>query len=152
MRLLEHKVPPPLVALVLAALMWAVAASGPGLGIPGIVRAPLALVVALTGIAFDLLGVIAFRRSRTTINPLRPGNASALVTGGVYRITRNPMYLGMALLLIAWTLHLDAALALLGPVLFVTWITRLQIIPEERVMRAKFAEFETYASRVRRWL
>lgn len=152
MRHFEHRIPPPVVALVLAALMWAVSGYGPALGIPSAARLPLAIVIALVGVTFDLLGLIAFRRSRTTINPLRPGNASALVTDGIYRVTRNPMYVGLALLLLAWAAYLDAAWALVGPVLFVAGITRFQIVPEERVLRARFAAFDAYAARVRRWL
>lgn len=152
MRFLEHRIPPPAIALVLGALMWAVSGHGPALGVPPGARAPLAIVIALVGLAFDLLGLHAFRRSRTTINPLRPDSASALVTGGIYRFTRNPMYVGLALLLLAWVAYLDTAWTLLGPVLFVVWITRFQIVPEERVLRARFAEFDVYAAHVRRWL
>ncbi|MEB0160908.1 isoprenylcysteine carboxylmethyltransferase family protein, partial [Pseudomonas sp. AH2 (2023)] len=91
-------------------------------------------------------------RSRTTVNPLRPDKAAALVSGGVYRVTRNPMYVGMMLLLVAWAVYLDSAWVLAGPVAFVAYITRFQIAPEERVLRAKFADFDAYAARVRRWL
>lgn len=152
MRFLEHRIPPPVIALVLAAFMWGVSGYRPVLGLASGLRLPLAIVIALAGVAFDLLGLLAFRRSRTTINPLRPDRASALVTHGIYRITRNPMYVGLALLLLAWALYLDAAWALVGPVLFVAAITRFQIVPEERILRARFPEFDAYAARVRRWL
>ena len=101
---------------------------------------------------FDLLGLLAFFRRGTTINPLRPAKASALVTGGIYRITRNPMYVGMAFLLAGWAVWLGALWPFLGPVLFVAYLTRFQILPEERILRGKFAEFDAYATRVRRWL
>ncbi len=105
------------------------------------------------GVACDLLGVLAFRASRTTVNPLKPERASALVTGGIYRVTRNPMYLGMTLLLLAWAIQLSALLPFLGPVVFVAYITRFQIEPEERTLRRVFGDgYTAYARQVRRWL
>jgi protein-S-isoprenylcysteine O-methyltransferase Ste14 len=152
MRSLELRIPPPVVGLAVAVLMWGVAGWPPGLAIAPGVRLTLALALTVAGLGFDLLGLLAFLRSRTSVNPLDPGKSSSLVTGGIYRVTRNPMYLGMALLLLAWAVHLSALWGFLGPVLFVAYITRLQIVPEERVLRSKFSEFEDYASRVRRWL
>jgi protein-S-isoprenylcysteine O-methyltransferase Ste14 len=152
MRFLEHRIPPPVVGLVVAGLMWAVAALPPALPLSGGVRMAIALLVVGIGLAFDLLGLIAFRRSRTTVNPLQPQKASALVTDGVYRLTRNPMYVGMAFLLTGWAVYLGSLLTFLGPVLFIVYITHFQIAPEERVLRARFPEFEAYAARVRRWL
>ena len=113
----------------------------------------LAVTLAIAGVTFDLLGLWAFRRARTTINPMKPGKASALVTGGVYQVTRNPMYVGLALLLAAWAVHLSRLWPLIGPALFVLYMNRFQIGPEERVMRGKFGDaYAAYAARVRRWL
>lgn len=110
------------------------------------------MALAAVGAAFDVAGLVAFRRASTTINPLHPERASALVTGGVYRITRNPMYVGLAFALLAWAAYLGSPWALLGPVAFVGYITHFQIVPEERILRARFAQFDAYAARVRRWL
>lgn len=148
----EHKVPPPLVGLAVAGLMWLLALVPPRLTIPGELRIPLCSMLVAIGVAFDVMGLAAFRRARTTINPLKPEAASALVTGGIYRITRNPMYVGMAILLTAWAVWLASPWALLGVPAFIRYITRFQIVPEERVLRARFAEFDAYAARVRRWL
>ena len=152
MRFLEHRIPPPVVGLLVAGFMWSVAALPPALPLSGGVRLAIALLVAAVGLTFDLLGLLAFRRSRTTVNPLQPQKASALVTDGVYRVTRNPMYVGMAFLLTGWAVYLGSLWTFLGPVLFIVYITRFQIAPEERVLRARFPEFEAYAARVRRWL
>jgi protein-S-isoprenylcysteine O-methyltransferase Ste14 len=152
MQALELKVPPPVVGVLVAAVMWWLAALPPHLAIPATVRLALTVAFVVAGLCFDVLGLLAFVRSRTTINPLRPGSTTALVTGGVYRVTRNPMYVGMALLLLAWAVHLSALWAFLGPVIFVAYLTRFQIVPEERILHRKFADFEAYASRVRRWL
>lgn len=150
---LEHRIPPPVVGLAIAVAMWAAAGLPPTLAPPDWLRHGLVAVLLAAGIAFDLGGFVAFRRLRTTVNPLSPEKASALVTGGVYRITRNPMYVGMALLLTAWAAHLSALWPFAGPLLFVLYIDRFQIAPEERVLHALFGEaYSAYAARVRRWL
>ena len=100
-----------------------------------------------------LPALLAFRRARTTVNPLRPERASTLVTTGVYRITRNPMYVGLMLALLAWSVFLASPLSLVGPVVFIAYINRFQIRPEEAVLTAKFGPvYEQYKSTVRRWL
>jgi protein-S-isoprenylcysteine O-methyltransferase Ste14 len=151
-RFLEHRIPPPAVGALVAALMWWMSAWPPALPLSAGVRVTLGVLLAAIGLTFDVLGLIAFRRSRTTVNPLRPDKASALVTGGVYRVTRNPMYVGMAFLLAGWAAYLASPWAVLGPLLFIAYITRFQIVPEERVLRERFPEFAAYAARVRRWL
>jgi protein-S-isoprenylcysteine O-methyltransferase Ste14 len=150
---LEHKIPPPLVGALVAAAMWGVSATGPQLPFASWPGYAAVAILVLAGVAFDVLGLVAFRASRTTINPLKPGRASALVTGGVYRVTRNPMYVGMGLLLLALAVHFSALLPFAGPAFFVLYITRFQIQPEERVLNGIFGEvYATYAARVRRWL
>jgi protein-S-isoprenylcysteine O-methyltransferase Ste14 len=153
MRSLELKIPPPLVALLLALGMWALARATFTLDAGVALRAWVSGAFVLAAAVFDVSALLAFRRARTTINPLRPGNASSLVRGGVYRFTRNPMYVGLLLLLLGWAVWLAAPWALLGPLAFVPYITRFQIVPEERVLARLFgAEFAHYQARVRRWL
>ena len=150
---LEHKIPPPVVGAIIAAAMWGLASLQPFLPIPPFARDAAVAVFIAGGVAFDVLGLVAFRRARTTVNPLKPRNASTLVTHGIYKFTRNPMYVGIALLLTAWACHLSALLPFLGPVLFVLYINRFQIEPEERALKALFGqEYAAYAARVRRWL
>jgi protein-S-isoprenylcysteine O-methyltransferase Ste14 len=150
---LDHKIPPPVIGAVVAAAMWGVSAQGPQLPFTATPKLVVIVVLVVAGVAFDVLALVAFRAARTTINPLKPQQASSMVSGGVYRITRNPMYLGMALLLSAWAVYLSALWAFLGPVIFVLYITRVQIKPEECVLEAMFGEeYSAYAARVRRWL
>jgi protein-S-isoprenylcysteine O-methyltransferase Ste14 len=150
---LEHKIPPPVVGSLIAAAMWGVSALGPQLPFASGLRYAAVAVLVAAGVTFDVLGLVAFRASRTTINPLKPERASALVTGGVYRVTRNPMYVGMGLLLLALAVYLSSLLPFAGPVFFVLYITRFQIKPEERVLHGLFGEvYSTYAAGVRRWL
>jgi len=153
MRFLELRIPPPIVGLVVAAGMWALAHATPVLQLPRLVRLPVALALAAVGAAVAIGGVVSFRRAKTTVNPLKPETSATLVSTGVYSFTRNPMYLGMALVLIGWSAYLSSAWSLVGPVLFAGYITRFQIIPEERVLDRLFGEpFAEYKGRVRRWL
>lgn len=150
---LDHKIPPPVVGALVGAAMWGVASFGPQFAWPIAVRFAVVFVLIAAGIGFDVAGILAFRRAQTTVNPLKPESASALVTGGIYRFTRNPMYVGMVLFLLAWGAYLGSSVALVGPLVFVLYITRFQIQPEERALRAAFgAQFEDYSGRVRRWL
>ena len=133
--------------------MWLAASHGPSIELPLAVRGAAFAAIGLVGGVTALAGDFQFMRARTTINPLRPQNTSALVTSGIYRFTRNPMYLGLALVLLGWSAFLCAAIALLGPVAFAAYVTRFQIVPEERVLLAKFgATYSEYLSRVRRWI
>jgi protein-S-isoprenylcysteine O-methyltransferase Ste14 len=150
---LELKIPPPAVGVVVAGAMWAVSRYGALEGVPPAWRLGAALGLAAIGAAFDVAGLIAFRRAKTTVNPMKPEKSAALVRSGVYRLTRNPMYVGMAFILLAWAVYLASPWALFGPLAFAAYITHFQIKPEERVLAARFgAEFFSYQARVRRWL
>jgi protein-S-isoprenylcysteine O-methyltransferase Ste14 len=153
MKRLENKVPPPFVALLLAAAMWGVSSLEPHIALSVSFRWAAVLAMALVGGTFDVLALRAFRKSGTTINPLKPERATAFVASGVYRITRNPMYVGLACLLTAWAVFLSALWAFLGPVLFVLYVDRFQIRPEERALAKLFGgDYSRYTAEVRRWL
>jgi protein-S-isoprenylcysteine O-methyltransferase Ste14 len=153
MRLLELKIPPPVVAVLVGLAMWFASGLGPSMELPLLARSLIFAAIALAGGATALAGDLEFKRARTTINPLKPQNASSLVTSGVYRFTRNPMYLGLLLVVLGWAAFLCSAVALVGPVIFVAYIGRFQIAPEERVLSAKFGTaYSGYLARVRRWL
>lgn len=152
---LETKVPPPIVAGVLAlvALLLARRLTGLALPLSETTRIAAAVFVGVLGLALDASAVLGFLKARTTINPMRPANSSALVESGLYRFTRNPMYLGLALLLTAWCLWLGNVAAFVVLPLFVAFISRFQIAPEERLLAARFgAGYAAYRARVRRWL
>ncbi len=146
------RAPPPVIGAVAALAMWAVAdVRTAALAFPGQLAAALAL--AATGAAIDVASMIAFRRARTTINPLRPDRTSALVVSGPFRFSRNPMYLGLACLLAGWAVWLGDPLNLLVLAAFVALVTALQIVPEERALASKFGQaYAAYRARVRRWI
>jgi protein-S-isoprenylcysteine O-methyltransferase Ste14 len=113
----------------------------------------LAYAVAAVGASLDAIALLHFLRSRTTVNPLKPASATVLVTRSIYRLTRNPMYLGLATLLFAWAIYLGSLAALAGVPLFILYMNRFQIAPEERALEERFgAEYIAYRARVRRWL
>lgn len=150
---LETRVPPPVVALVAALAMPAGRWLGDGLPLDRSWRIGIAVVLVAAGFALAVPAVLSFRRARTTINPHRIERASALVTSGVFGLTRNPMYLGLALQLTGWAVLLGTLSAFLGPVLFAAWITRFQIVPEERLLAERFGDdFHAWRRRVRRWI
>lgn len=153
MKSLEHKIPPPLVAVIAASLMWGLSrVQAPVPLVPWLHNA-LRLIFGLAALAFASAGILSFRRARTTINPVRINQASKLVDGGIYRVTRNPMYVGLAFLLLAWAAHLAVPVTLLGPLVFGIFIHHFQILPEERALEEKFGnDYLAYKRKVRRWV
>jgi len=133
--------------------MWGISLVAPPIEMPLTIRLAAATIIAVIGVCFDLAGIISFRLARTTINPMKPAKTSSLVYSGVYRVTRNPMYLGLLFILVAWAVFLSSPWALLGPLAFVLYMNRFQIGPEEEVLSARFGgSYAEYQSRVRRWL
>jgi len=133
--------------------MWGLSECTPAINVPFPVRALGALAMALMGGVISAAGARAFRRAQTTINPMKPEKTSALVTEGIYRVTRNPMYVGLLCVLAGWAFYLAAPWVLAGPAAFFAYISRFQIAPEERVLSAMFGEaYAAYQAQVRRWL
>lgn len=150
---LDNRIPPPIVAATTAALMLGTAWLLPFLGFGFELKTVLAIALACAGVAVSVAGVVQFLRAKTTVNPLKPEAASALVSAGIYKWTRNPMYLGMATVLLAWGIYLANIGALAAVALFVAYMNRFQIAPEERALQARFGGgFEAYRARVRRWI
>jgi protein-S-isoprenylcysteine O-methyltransferase Ste14 len=153
MKALENRIPPPLVFFLVAALMWAATWVLPVTAIPDGWRWSIAGLLFVLAVLLASSGIGAFRRAKTPLDPVHIDRASTLVTSGIYGFTRNPMYLGLTTLLLAWAEFLSAPWTLLGPAVFALFIDRFQIAPEERAMRAKFgAEYDAYTRRVRRWM
>ena len=145
------RVPPLLLLLLFAGLIALLARFAP-LG-TFLAQPALAIGLAAVGAAIALGAVREFARARTTVDPLHPENASALVTGGPFAFSRNPMYLGFLLILVAEAAWLGSVSGLIPVPLFALWVTRLQILPEEAALREKFGDaFTRYAHRTRRWI
>ena len=103
---------------------------------------------------FSVLGVALFRGAGTTVNPTTPDKVSSLVITGIYRVSRNPMYVGFLLFLVAWGIFLSHLLSLLlFPTIFIVYMNHFQIPQEEKALKRLFGEeFTSYKKEVRRWL
>jgi protein-S-isoprenylcysteine O-methyltransferase Ste14 len=152
-RFLELKIPPPLAVILLGAAMYAADRSFPGLRLddpPG--RRLLTWLLAVGGLGMAISAVVSIVRARTTVNPLKPERTSTLITSGMYRWSRNPIYLGDTLVLLAWATYLATPLAFAMVPVFVIWMSAFQIAPEERMLRERFGPaYEAYCRRVGRW-
>jgi protein-S-isoprenylcysteine O-methyltransferase Ste14 len=104
------------------------------------------------GLGINAWPKVLFRRAGTSVSPVRPALASALVTQGPYRFSRNLMYLGYAVALLGWSIYLAQPWGLLVVAFFMAYITRFQILPEERHLSSRFpAQYAAYSRAVRRW-
>jgi protein-S-isoprenylcysteine O-methyltransferase Ste14 len=142
--------PPPAVALLAAAGMY-FAPAGPALSGPGWRSA--GLVCGAAGLLLMALAAWTLLRRHTTLDPIRPERARKLVTQGVFALSRNPIYLADALVLLGWALWLGQPAGLVWIVGFFVWIDRVQIAAEEPALERRFGEaYRAYCARVRRWL
>ncbi len=151
---MKPRIPPPILMLLAAVVMWALSRWLPlSHWIGGSWNRAGAAVPAAIGFAIAVAALVRFRQVRTTVDPMDPGKATQLVTDGVFRISRNPMYLGLVLVLIGWAVWLDSASPWFIPPLFMIVITRVQIIPEERALERLFGpQYAAYRRSVARWV
>lgn len=150
---LENRIPPPLVALVCAAIGYGIDRMVPAADFAFVFPAAVWLLPLALGLALDIYSVALFFKHKTTIDPLHPDRSAALVIEGFYRFSRNPMYLGMALILSGLLLLIGNWLSLLALLLFLGYMNRFQIAPEERFLTNKFGpSYTEYCRRVRRWI
>lgn len=153
MNALELKIPPMGLALLFALAMWGSALLFPSLVLSLPWHDVLATIFIVIGLLFILAAGVVFRSVKTTVNPTKPDATSSLVASGVYRLSRNPMYLGALLVLLGWAVFLAHPLPILFIPTFVIYMNRFQIVPEEHVLSSKFGvEFDQYKQAVRRWL
>jgi protein-S-isoprenylcysteine O-methyltransferase Ste14 len=146
-------VPPPVVAAIVGGAMYLVDRSVALGKIGSPWQTPVAIGLLFAGLACMLVAGASFVVAKTTINPMQPARASHLITTGIYRVSRNPIYVADVLLLAAWAVWLGSALNLTLIALFAWYIQRFQIMPEERALTKLFGEnYTAYCSRVRRWL
>ena len=150
---LELKIPPVVIVIFVAFLMWVAAVYVPGFDVQFRFQRIAGWVFGLSGLISCSLGVLECKRAKTTVNPTKPEFSSSLVTSGIYKHTRNPMYLGFLLILVGWAAATANILSFLFLPAFVLYMNRFQIKPEERALVGIFGdEFTRYCSHVRRWI
>ena len=151
--MLKTKIPPPLYMLIFAVLMWLLDKYMPVTHWASPSWQLVGWMVVALGVLIDLFSMGLFIRAGTSPNPFQPENASKLVSTGLYRLTRNPMYLGLLVLLTGWVIHLGSLTPLALLPLFVITLNAFQIKPEEQVLETIFGlEYTEYKKRVRRWI
>jgi protein-S-isoprenylcysteine O-methyltransferase Ste14 len=153
MRQLELKIPPLALTTVFALFIVAFGYLAPTANAPFPGHRWLAVALLLVGIAIAAAAVVQFRQSKTTVNPMVPNQASAIVSTGVFSLSRNPMYVGMALVLLGFSTWYSSLPGFALVPLFCLYMTQFQIKPEESALLARFGpEFEAYMAMVRRWV
>ena len=148
---MKTKIPPPILALVMIVLIYLSSffIESTTFNYQG----SLSVLVLILGLACAIPSFKLFARYKTTISPLKPSDTTVLVTEGMYRYSRNPMYLGLLLLTIASTIWFGTWFGIIINIVFIFLINFLQIIPEEEALLEIFGEeYEEYKKNVRRWI
>lgn len=148
---LELKIPPLIQVLIFASLMWIIHQNTSSFNDTGSIY--LASTLFLISLIISLFAVFNFRTEDTTVDPRDPNKTTGLVLKGIYNYTRNPMYLGFFLSLLSWGIFLENIYSISFSFLFIIYMNRFQIKPEERILLQKFGtEYQNYKASVRRWI
>ena len=153
LKCLELKVHPPIVFLIALSLIYWLSPNALHVDLPQRLQTIFIFSIFLLAIGLALSAIFVIFKAQTTIHPHKPQESSRLVTWGVYRFSRNPMYLALSLILLAITVYFSNIFGLIITAVFVLYITEFQIKPEEVVLTELFGdEYKEYCSRVRRWV
>jgi protein-S-isoprenylcysteine O-methyltransferase Ste14 len=150
---LELKIPPDVVWVAMAVLMWLASRATPAVLVPNRLRVGIAAALIVAGTVLIVASRMALDGAGTTWHPTEPQRSTRLLTTGVYRFSRNPTYVGMAIVLLSWAVMLASPVAGVICTFFVAYVDRFQIRPEERILAGLFGQdFRDYTLRVRRWV
>ncbi|MEW5249778.1 methyltransferase family protein [Microbulbifer sp. 2201CG32-9] len=153
MKWLELKIPPVLLVFLFSIFMWIVSLVLPRVDLNLYLENIVFGLLSAISVLIVILGVVSFRRADTTVNPINPGSSSSLVQTGIYRYSRNPMYLGFMLFLLGFSVFLQSVFAMFLLPVFIAYMNSFQIKPEERALASIFGEeFIRYQRKVRRWI
>ena len=149
--MMNNKIPPPIVTLICALIIYFSSSFFPSYTFP--LFNALGILILGSGLLLIFLAVKSFKIAQTTINPLQPDLASFLVTDGVFKYSRNPMYLGLLMIVISSSIFYLNIYSILTPLFFYLWINRFQIKREEIFLTEKFGkEYLSYKNTTRRWI
>ena len=148
------RIPPPIVALIGVLLIFLSKDYILILYLHPYLQNTLSILFLVIGFVIILSATKEFKKSNKTVNPMKPETSTSLVTSGIFKYTRNPMYLGLSSILLASCFYFSSLLGIIVYVpFFILYITVFQIIPEEEVMKSLFNdEYLDYCSKVRRWI
>ena len=145
---LDTKIPPPIVTIIILSIIYFFSLKDYNIN-----NELISIFLLVLGILFILSAVIQFVKRKTTVNPTKPHKTTSLVISGTFKITRNPMYLGMLLIIMSYSFYKSSIISLVLIPLFIFYINKFQIEPEEYEMRKKFGkEYEEYCKKVDRWI
>lgn len=152
MQFLETRIIPPAVMAIFAVLMWGIAQVTPAFNI-GPLGNIISKIFLIAGFAILFIAAFYFFKAKTTLNPINPSSSSALVTTGLYKFSRNPIYVADVLFLLSWGFYMSNIFSLLIILGFMPYLNRFQIVPEERALEELFgADYAAYKRNVRRWI
>ena len=145
------KIPPPILVIILTSLVYFSSTKLELIYLP--YRQIVSVIILIIGLIVIVSPVVDFIKSKTTVNPVKFKNVNRLVTTGIYRYSRNPMYLGMILIIISTTVYYLNFVSVFSPLIFYIWINKFQISREEIFLEGKFGnEYLKYKSKTRRWI
>lgn len=150
---MKLKIPPVIVFFIALGLLFGTYYLFPDLVYSFLYQRLISRVFLIGGALCAFSGIIAFRLRSTTVDPMNPQKASTLVTHSIYQYTRNPMYVGMAMVLLGGIIRIGSPLGILSVLFFIWYITKFQIKPEEDALLKIFKEeYKSYCRKVRRWV
>ena len=145
------KIPPPLIVLVLIVSIYFSSKKIDLINIP--LQLEISIFILSAGILIFVNPVLQFIKSKTTVNPIQFEEVNKLVTSGIFKYSRNPMYLGMLMIVISTSIFYLNIYSILTPLLFILWINKFQIKREEEFLIEKFGdEYLSYKKKTRRWI
>lgn len=150
---LALKVHPPIQLIICASLMYSLAKYFPQYHFDFYFNLHLSTVLIIVAAIIGTLALLDFRKHKTTFHPHTPEKTSTVVDSGIYAYSRNPMYLALVLALFALAFYLQNVICFAVIPLFIWYITRYQIKPEEVILDKIFhTNYQVYKKKVRRWL
>jgi len=150
---MKLKIPPALQVVIFATFMWIIKKITVATHFEFVQQIAVSWLVFGIGICIEIIAIYTFRKARTTADPLHPTNASKLVIVSIYKVSRNPMYLGMFFILLSFSIRLGSVFTFPVLILYVWYITTFQIKPEEKVLSKLFGnDYLMYCNKVRRWI
>ncbi|PWI34032.1 hypothetical protein DI392_07475 [Vibrio albus] len=153
MKIIELKMPPAFLFIIIGGLMYWVHVNGFGIHIPLPMKFEFFAVCFVASGIFGLGGIYEFKKHKTSVHPVELHKAVKVVDSGIFRLSRNPMYVGLLLLLLGYAYYLQDIISLLLCLIFVLYMNQFQIKPEERHLEQKFGkDYLEYKQKVRRWL